>query len=85
MSRITRISIAAFLLLLATPSVAVYTVNGERKSFEIHRAESAPVIDGHLDDDVWKNASVVDDFQQTSPLDGAAPTETTIVRVTYDD
>ena len=85
MSRITRISIAAFLLLLATPSVAVYTVNGERKSFEIHRAQSAPVIDGHLDDDVWKNASVVDDFQQTSPLDGALPTESTIVRVTYDD
>jgi len=85
MSRITRISIAAFLLLLATPSAAVYTVNGERKSFEIHRAESAPVIDGRLDDDVWKNASVVDDFQQTSPLDGATPTESTIVRVTYDD
>jgi hypothetical protein len=85
MSRITRISIAAFLLLLATPSVAVYTVNGERKSFEIHRAQSAPVIDGHLDDDVWKNASVVDDFQQTSPLDGAVPTESTVVRVTYDD
>jgi hypothetical protein len=85
MSRITRISIAAFLLLLATPSVAVYTVNGERKSFEIHRAQSAPVIDGRLDDDVWKNASVVDDFQQTSPLDGAVPTESTVVRVTYDD
>ena len=85
MSRITRISIAVFLLLLATPSVAVYTVNGERKSFEIHRAQSAPVIDGRLDDDVWKNASIVDDFQQTSPLDGAVPTESTVVRVTYDD
>ncbi len=85
MSRITRISIAAFLLLLATPSVAAYTVNGERKSFEIHRTQSAPVIDGRLDDNAWKNASVVDDFQQTSPLDGAAPTESTIVRVTYDD
>ena len=85
MSRISRISIAAILLLLAAPSVAVYTVNGERKSFEIHRAQSAPVIDGRLDDDVWKNASVVDDFQQTSPLDGAVPTESTVVRVTYDD
>ena len=85
MSRITRFSIAAVLLLLATPSAAVYTVNGERKSFEIYRTTSAPVIDGRLDDDVWKNASVVDDFQQTSPLDGALPTESTIVRVTYDD
>jgi len=85
MSRITRFSIAVVLLLLAAPSVAVYTVNGERKSFEIYRTTSAPVIDGRLDDDVWKNASVVDDFQQTSPLDGAPPTESTIVRVTYDD
>jgi len=85
MSRITRFSIAAILLLLAAPSAAVYTVNGERKSFEIYRTTSAPVIDGRLDDDVWKNASVIDDFQQTSPLDGALPTESTIVKVTYDD
>jgi cellulose/xylan binding protein with CBM9 domain/uncharacterized protein DUF5916 len=85
MSRITRISIAAILLLLATPSVAVYTINGERKSFEIYRATSAPVIDGRLDDAVWKNAAVIDDFHQTSPSDGAAPTEVTVVRVTYDD
>lgn len=85
MSRITRLSVAAILLLLSAPSVAVYTVNGERKSFEIYRAQSAPVIDGRLDDDAWKNAAVVDDFHQTSPSDGAAPTEITIVRVTYDD
>ena len=85
MSRLTRISIATVLLLLAAPSVAVYTVNGERKSFEIYRTQTAPVIDGRLDDDAWKNAAVIDDFHQTSPSDGAAPTEVTIVRVTYDD
>jgi hypothetical protein len=85
MSRIARYSTAAFLLLLAAPAFAVYTVNGERKTFEIRRAESAPVIDGRLDDEVWKNAAFVDDFHQTSPLDGAQPSEVTIVRVTYDD
>ena len=85
MSRITRLSVTAILLLLSAPSVAVYTVDGERKSFEIYRAQSAPVIDGRLDDDAWKNAAVVDDFHQTSPSDGATPTEITIVRVTYDD
>jgi len=85
MSRITRLLVTAILLLLSAPSVAVYTVNGERKSFEIYRAQSAPVIDGRLDDDAWKNAAVVDDFHQTSPSDGATPTEVTIVRVTYDD
>jgi len=85
MSFFTRISIAAFLLLLASDVAAVYTVDGKRKSFEIFRTKMAPVVDGRLDDEVWKNAAIVDDFHQTSPSDGAQPTEATIVRVTYDD
>ena len=84
MSFYTRISIAAFLLLLASNAAAIYTVDGERKSFEIFRTKLAPVIDGRLDDEVWKSAAIVDDFHQTSPTDGAKPTEATVVRVTYD-
>ena len=84
MSFYTRISIAAFLLLLASNAAAIYTVDGERKSFEIFRTKLAPVIDGRLDDEVWKTAAIVDDFHQTSPTDGAKPTEATVVRVTYD-
>ena len=85
MLRKTRYLVAAVLLLLAAPSHAVYTINGERKSFEIHRTQTAPVIDGVLDDEVWQSAAFVDDFHQTSPTDGAVPSEATIVRVTYDD
>jgi len=85
MSFPTRISIATLLLLLATNAAATYTVDGERKSFEISRASTAPLIDGRLDDEVWRNAAIVDDFEQTSPADGATPSETTIVRVIYDD
>ena len=85
MSFFTRIIVGVFLLLLAAPSIAAYTINGERKSFEIYRTDSAPVIDGRLDDEVWRTAAVVDDFHQTSPSNGAMPSEVTIVRVTYDD
>ena len=85
MSFVTRYLIATILLLLASTTAAAYTVDGERKSFEIFRASSAPIIDGRLDDEVWRNAAVIDDFLQTSPTDGAAPSESTIVRVTYDD
>ena len=85
MSRTLRFSIAALLLLIAIPTFAAYTTNGERKSFEIHRATTAPVIDGRLDEEVWRTAALVDDFAQTSPTDGATPSEVTIVRVTYDD
>ncbi len=80
-----RLLVAAFLLLFASTSIAAYSLDGERKSFEISRAESAPVIDGLLSDDVWRNAAIIDDFHQTRPSDGAAPTEVTVVRVTYDD
>ena len=85
MSLSIRISIAAFLLLFTGSAAAVYTINGERKSFEIFRASLAPVIDGRLDDEVWKSAAIVDDFHQTAPTNGAKPTEATIVRVAYDD
>lgn len=85
MTFLARASIATLLLLVTVDAAAVYTVNGARKSFEIRRAETAPNIDGRLDDDVWRNAARVEDFHQTSPNDGAQPTEKTIVRVAFDD
>jgi len=72
-------------LLLFVADAAAYTVNGERKSFEIYRTDSPPVIDGKLDDRAWRDAAFIDDFHQTSPGNGAPATEQTIVRVTYDD
>lgn len=75
----------AILLLITSDAAAVYTVNGVRKSFEVRRTEAAPSIDGRLDDAVWRDAARIDDFHQTSPVDGAQPSEQTIVRVAYDD
>lgn len=85
MSTSARLLVALGLLLFAADAIAVYTVNGERKSFEIRRTDSPPVIDGKLDDAVWQDTVGIDDFHQTVPTYGAAPTEQTIVRVTYDD
>ena len=85
MTRTVRVLFAVSILLFAAEAAATYTVNGERKSFEIRRTESPPVIDGKLDDAAWRDAASVDDFHQTAPSDGAQPTEQTIVRVTYDD
>src|SRR5210317_227563 len=73
------------LLLFATEAAGAYAADGARKSFEIFRSDSPPVIDGKLDDAVWRATEYVDDFHQTSPGDGTAPTERTLVRVTYDD
>ncbi|MCH8059801.1 MAG: carbohydrate binding family 9 domain-containing protein [Proteobacteria bacterium] len=78
-----QILVGLSLLLPATASAI--TESGERKSFVISRTDTAPVIDGLLDEDVWNSAAIVDDFHQSIPTDGGPPTEQTVVRVMYDD
>ena len=48
------------------------------------RTDEPPRIDGRLDDTVWRSATVVTDFIQTNPVEGAVPTERTEVRIAYD-
>src|SRR5947207_14407973 len=43
-----------------------------------------PVIDGKLDDDVWKSAVVLKDFYQVQPGDNIAPSKPTEVMLGYD-
>lgn len=43
-----------------------------------------PEIDGVLDDPVWRQAEVVDDFTQVEPVEGAAPSYRTEVRFVSD-
>jgi hypothetical protein len=43
-----------------------------------------PVIDGKLDDDVWKTAAVLKDFYQIQPGDNLIPENKTEVRLGYD-
>src|SRR5687768_6775264 len=50
----------------------------------IPRFESPPVIDGRLDDVVWKSAAVFKDFYQTYPGDNIAPSKPTEVFLGYD-
>lgn len=47
-------------------------------------AGQAPVIDGRLDDDIWRNAAVFNDFYQTNPGDNIAPSRPTEVYMAYD-
>jgi hypothetical protein len=55
------------------------------KSFQIVRTSTPPTIDGVLDDAVWSSAAVVSDFQQSSPIEGAEPTERTEIYLLFDD
>ncbi len=50
----------------------------------IPKLEKPPVIDGKLDDEVWKNAVVLKDFYQRSPGDNIEPSKPTEVMIAYD-
>ena len=45
----------------------------------------APVLDGRLDDAAWRAAKPIGDLRQREPLEGAAATERTEVRVLFDE
>lgn len=47
-------------------------------------AESAPYIDGKLDDEAWQNIPPITTFTQIWPNDGAPATEDSEVRIAYD-
>ena len=56
-----------------------------RKQFRAVRVSEPPVIDGVLDEAIWRQAERVTDFHQIRPGDGAAPSEPTELYVVYTD
>ena len=50
----------------------------------VPRFDKPPVIDGKLDDEVWKQAAVFKDFYQISPGDNIAPSKPTEAFIGYD-
>ncbi|HEV2705944.1 MAG TPA: DUF5916 domain-containing protein [Pyrinomonadaceae bacterium] len=48
------------------------------------RVDKAPVIDGRLDDEVWKQAAVFKDFYQVRPGDNIEPSKPSEAYIAYD-
>jgi hypothetical protein len=57
---------------------------GKNEPARIPHFESAPVIDGQLNDAVWQSAAVFGEFLQTQPGDNIAPSNPTEVLIGYD-
>jgi hypothetical protein len=53
-------------------------------SFDIHRLSAPPRIDGKLDEPVWQEANLLENFVQIEPESGKLAVEKTEVRVGYD-
>jgi hypothetical protein len=57
----------------------------EARSVEAVRTLETPLVDGHLDESVWRTVPSIGDFVQRVPRDGAPASEATEVRLLYDD
>lgn len=79
-----RVAVAtiALCLLLAVPS---HARDDARKAIDAVRTTRPPDVDGWLNDPCWRVSKPVTDFVQFDPVEGAAPSETTTVRLLYDD
>lgn len=56
----------------------------EKYVVPIQQLSSTPVIDGRLEEDAWRGAATLCDFTQFSPVEGAQPSEKTVVKLSYD-
>src|SRR5260370_22024660 len=56
----------------------------KKHPISLPRFDKPPVIDGKLDDEVWKNAAVLKDFYQVQPGDNIPPSRPTEVLLGYD-
>jgi Domain of unknown function (DUF5916) len=82
-------TISCFLLSLAAagsvPSVTVDSPLIMVPQVRAMRVMQPLVVDGRLDDPVWRTAERVSGFLQRDPLEGKAASESTVVYVAYDD
>lgn len=60
-------------------------LSAQNKIVTAVRVQSAPVIDGNLNDPVWKNVIPIKDFLQQEPIAGAQPSLLTGVKIIYDN
>jgi hypothetical protein len=56
-----------------------------RPSLHALRITAPPMIDGRLDDEIWRRAAVASDFVQRSPNPGQPSLQRTEARIAYDD
>jgi hypothetical protein len=80
---ITRCRVAALTFVLMLP-VAAHAQAPARPRVTPTLATTPPVIDGKLDDAIWKSAARVEKFIQQRPTDGGTPSDATEVSLAYD-
>ena len=80
-----RSALPCLVILALCPRVHAQQADSERKSVEIVRTDTPPVIDGHIDEPDWSRAAVIDDLHQMTPIEYTEPSQRTEIRLLYDD
>jgi hypothetical protein len=80
-----RPAVALRVVLLAVLAPAPAITQSVEEATATRLNGSTPVIDGRLDDAVWQGIDALTDFVQQNPIEGAAPSESTEVRIAYDE
>src|SRR5437660_4310649 len=62
----------------------IVTPPEKAQPIRVPRFNKPPLIDGKLDDEVWKQAALLKDFYQTQPGDDIAPSKPTEAMIGYD-
>jgi hypothetical protein len=79
------LAVALGLALAALPSAAATQAPAGPPAIELRRTETAPVIDGVLDDPAWAGAPLdLGEWLTYNPLNGSKVAQVTQVRATYD-
>ena len=81
-------NIALFFVSILFESVYAQEIDPDQlrlKEIYAARVQTPPVLDGLLDDEVWKNVVPESDFLQWRPYNLKPPAEKTEVRLVYDD
>src|SRR5438093_13425805 len=75
----------ALALLVTAPAAAGDSLSGFERPVTAVRTPEPIVIDGQLVEPVWGNGNAATWFRQSDPVEGAAPSQRTEVRMAYDD
>ena len=67
-----------------TPDVAVPRPSGHAAPYQVRRIAQPPRLDATLSESAWRAVDSISDFRQREPLEGAAATERTVVKVLRD-
>ena len=78
-----RFLLSGLLIFIFLP--AVFGQILDKKAYLATRISTSPVINGILDEDIWKTGEWVDDFTQNEPYNGKEASQRTEFKILFDD